>query len=62
MIEEQTQILKIQASTLRQSEGVRNRGLPLALKDNEKIHLETQYALLISATLSLQQSHIQSSI
>jgi len=52
----------MQASTLRQIEGVRNGGLPLALKDSEKIHLETQYALLTSAMLPLQQSYTQTSI
>lgn len=52
----------MQASTLRQIEGVRNGGLPLALKDSEKIHLETQYTLLTSATLPLQQSYTQTSI
>lgn len=55
-------VSNIQASTQRQSEGVRNRGLPLALKDSEKIHLETQYTLLTSATLPLQQSYTQTSI
>jgi len=43
-------------NSMSQVKGVRNRGLPLVLKDSEKIHLEIQYALLISATLLLQQS------
>jgi len=41
---------------------VRNKDLPLASKDSEKIHLETQYAPLTSATLYLKQSYTQTSI